>query len=225
MNIFELQNITKIYGTGDSATTALKNVNLEIEQDSFYSIMGPSGSGKSTLLNILGCMDLPTSGNFLVHNENMAHANNKKLSSLRGSTVSFIFQNFALLPDYTAYENICLPLNCRKISGKEKRERIYDYMKKLKIDHLAKKKPTQLSGGQQQRVAIARALVTENEVILADEPTGALDQKTGLELLELLTAINEEGKCIIIVTHDEKVAAFAKKKIYIEDGVVELANR
>ncbi len=222
MSIFELQDVTKVYGTGDSATVALKNVNLSIEEGEFYSVMGPSGSGKSTLLNILGCMDVPTEGKFLIHGENAAGANNKKLSSLRGNTVSFIFQNFALLPDYSVYENICLPLNCRRISGKEKRERVYDYMKKLKIEDLAKKKPTQISGGQQQRVAIARALVTENEVILADEPTGALDQKTGMELLELLTSINQEGKCIVMVTHDEKVASFAKKKIYIEDGLCRL---
>lgn len=223
MCIIELRNIKKVYGAGENAVTALQNINLKIERGDFFSVMGPSGSGKSTLLNILGCMDVPTEGEMLVYGKNTAKVNNRGMSRIRGNTVGFIFQNFALLPEYSVYENICLPLNCRKMSARERRERIYDVMEKLHIDNLAKKKPTQISGGQQQRVAIARALVTGNELLLADEPTGALDQRTGMELLELLSDINEEGKSIVLVTHDDKVASYARQRIYIEDGKMQMS--
>ncbi|WP_455950767.1 ABC transporter ATP-binding protein [Eubacterium sp.] len=218
MSIIELQNIGKIYGKGDSATIALENVNLKIEAGEFWSIMGPSGSGKSTLLNILGCMDIPTTGTYLLNGEMVNKLKNEELSKVRNKTISFVFQHFALLNDYTVYDNIILPLNCRKMSMGEKKKRVKYYMKRLGIEHLAKKRPTQISGGQQQRVAIARALVTDPEIILADEPTGALDQKTGAELMKLLQEINDEGKTIILVTHDAKVAGMAKKQLLIQDG-------
>ena len=179
MSIIELQNIGKTYGKGESATEALKDINLRIECGEFWSIMGPSGSGKSTLLNILGCMDIPTSGTYLLNGEIVNTLKNEQLSEVRNKTISFVFQHFALLNDYSVYDNIMLPLNCRKMSAGEKKKRVKYYMKRLGIEQLAKKHPTQISGGQQQRVAIARALVTEPEIILADEPTGAFDQKTG----------------------------------------------
>lgn len=218
MALMELQNVGKIYGKDDFKTVALNDVNLKVERGDFWSIMGPSGSGKSTLLNILGCMDIPTSGTYLLDGELVNQFNNRQLSCARNKVISFVFQHFALLNEYTVYENIELPLHCQRISSKEKKERIWYYMKRLGIEGLAKKKPTQISGGQQQRVAIARALVTKAEIILADEPTGALDQKTGKELMELFQEINEEGKTVLLVTHDEGVAKVAKKRLYIEDG-------
>lgn len=218
MTMIELQNINKIYGKGESATVALTNVNLKIEQGEFWAIMGPSGSGKSTLLNILGCMDVPTSGNYLLKGKNLGKSTPNQLSQIRNQTVSFIFQQFALLNDYNVYDNIELPLLCQKLSQRERKERVRYYMKRLGIENLARKKPTQISGGQQQRVAIARALVTKADIILADEPTGALDQKTGQELMSLLCEINEEGKTILLVTHDEKVASVTKRQIRIQDG-------
>lgn len=218
MTIIELQNINKVYGKGESATVALTDVNLKVEQGEFWAIMGPSGSGKSTLLNILGCMDVPTSGNYLLKGKNLGKSTPNQLSQIRNQTVSFIFQQFALLSDYNVYDNIELPLLCQKLSKRERKERVRYYMKRLGIENLARKKPTQISGGQQQRVAIARALVTKADIILADEPTGALDQKTGQELMSLLCEINEEGKTILLVTHDEKVASVTKRQIRIQDG-------
>ncbi len=218
MTMIELQNINKTYGKGESKTVALTNVNLKIEQGEFWAIMGPSGSGKSTLLNILGCMDIPTSGNYLLKGKNLGKFTPNQLSRIRNRMVSFIFQQFALLNDYNVYDNVELPLLCQKLSKKERKERVEYYMERLGIENLAKKKPTQISGGQQQRAAIARALVTKADILLADEPTGALDQKTGQELMSLLCEINEEGKTILLVTHDEKVASVTKRQIRIQDG-------
>ena len=224
MSLIELKNIEKIYGKGDSATVALTGVNLKIEPGEFWSIMGPSGSGKSTLLNILGCMDTATEGEYVLKGQNVNKMDQKQMSRVRNEVVSFVFQHFALLNDYTVYENIELPLNCRRMSSREKKEKIEYYMSRLGIENLYKKRPTQISGGQQQRVAIARALVTEADLILADEPTGALDQKTGRELLALLQEINSEGRTILLVTHDPTVAKTAGKQIRIEDGKVTIAD-
>jgi len=218
MSLIELKNISKVYGKGDSATVALSNVDLKIEQGEFWSIMGPSGSGKSTLLNILGCMDTATEGEYLLKGKNVGNLTRNQLSRIRNEVISFVFQHFALLNDYTVYENIEIPLQCRKISNKEKKDRIEYYMSRLGIENLYKKKPTQISGGQQQRVAIARAMVTKADIILADEPTGALDQKTGKELLTLLQEINREGKTILLVTHDVTVANAARRQLLIQDG-------
>lgn len=220
MKILELKNIFKIYGKGDSETKALAGVDLTIEKGDFCAIMGPSGSGKSTLLNILGCMDTPTSGEYILKGQDVSKMKNKQLSKLRNQVISFVFQYFALMDEYTVFDNIMLPLNCQKYSYKEKKDRVNYYMKRLGIEKYAKKKPTQLSGGQQQRVAIARALVSNADIILADEPTGALDSTTGEELMELLQEINESGKTLILVTHNEKVAEKCNYVIYIEDGKI-----
>lgn len=218
MSLIQLTDITKIYGEASSRVTALKNISLDINQSEMLSIMGPSGSGKSTLLNILGCMDIPTSGSYYLNDELMSTKSNLELSRIRNSTVSFVFQNFALMKDYSVYDNIELPLLYRKMSNKSKKEKIMYYSTRLGIEKLVNKKPYQISGGQQQRVAIARALVSDASIILADEPTGALDQKTGEELLQLLKNINKQNKTIIIVTHDNKVAQYCDRKIYISDG-------
>ena len=218
MVVAELKNIGKIYGKGEASTEALRGIELKIEKGDFLSIIGPSGSGKSTLLNILGCIDVPTSGEYFLNGQLVNKFTNSQLSAARNETISFIFQYFALLNEYTVYENIMLPLNCRKISVREKKQLVNYYMKRLGIEGLSKKKPTQISGGQQQRVAIARALVTKPDIILADEPTGALDRKTGEEVMKILHEINAEGKTIVVATHDMEVAKAAKKQFYIEDG-------
>ncbi len=218
MVVAELKNIGKIYGKGEASTEALRGIELKIEKGDFWAIIGPSGSGKSTLLNILGCIDVPTSGEYFLNGQLVNKFTNSQLSAARNETISFIFQYFALLNEYTVYENIMLPLNCRKISVREKKQLVNYYMKRLGIEGLSKKKPTQISGGQQQRVAIARALVTKPDIILADEPTGALDRKTGEEVMKILHEINAEGKTIVVVTHDMEVAKAAKKQFYIEDG-------
>ncbi|WP_019850741.1 ABC transporter ATP-binding protein [Desulfitobacterium sp. PCE1] len=220
MNIIELKEIYKIYGKSDYRTIALNNINLAIEKGDFLAIMGPSGSGKSTFLNILGCMDVPTSGEYYLNGVLTNSQSDRALSYIRNHTVSFIFQNFALLKDYSLYENIELPLLHRKIPAKQKKEKIMYYASKLEISSILRKKPQETSGGQQQRAAIARALVCESEVILADEPTGALDQKTGENLLLLLKQINQEGKTILIVTHDSKTANYANRIITINDGEI-----
>lgn len=220
MKILELKNIFKIYGKGDSETKALAGVDLTIEKGDFCAIMGPSGSGKSTLLNILGCMDTPTSGEYILKGQDVSKLKNKQLSKLRNQVISFVFQYFALMDEYTVFDNIMLPLNCQKYPYKEKKDRVNYYMKRLGIEKYAKKKPTQLSGGQQQRVAIARALVSNADIILADEPTGALDSTTGEELMVLLQEINQSGKTLILVTHNEKVAEKCNYVIYIEDGKI-----
>lgn len=165
-------------------------------------------------------MDVPTSGEYVLNGKRIDQLKEKELSKIRNRTISFVFQHFALLKEYSVYDNIELALNCRKMSDREKKKVIKEYMDKLGIAQLAKKKPTQISGGQQQRVAIARALATNADVILADEPTGALDQQNGRELLKILAELNEEGKTIILVTHDPKVAEVANRVIEIEDGQI-----
>lgn len=222
VEIIKLTNITKIYGTGTSQTVALKDVNLSINKGEFLSIMGPSGSGKSTLLNILGCMDIPTNGEYYLKGDLINRCSNRKLGKIRNSDVSFVFQHFALMKDYNVFENVKLPLNCKKMSARKRKESVFKYLEKLGIADLAKKLPSQISGGQQQRAAIARALVSESDIILADEPTGALDQKTGEDLLNLLTEINQSGKTIIVITHDSKIASYTQRTINIIDGKIDL---
>lgn len=219
MSIIELKNIYKKYGKDDNAICALKNVNLVISKGEFWSVMGPSGSGKTTLLNILGCMDKPSEGIYILDGREISECSSNELSDIRNNKLSFIFQNFALLNNYSVIDNIIMPLDCRRMSMAEKKKRALHYLKRLGIETLANKMPLQISGGQQQRVAIARALITEPDIILADEPTGALDKKTGDEFMNLLYEIHKEGKTIILVTHNERIANIAEKKLYIEDGV------
>lgn len=220
MNIIELNNITKIYGKDNYKTVALNTVNLNVKKGEFLAIMGPSGSGKSTLLNIMGCMDVPSSGNYLLYGNNITNLSNKDLSNIRNTKLSFIFQNFALMNEYTVYDNVELPLSIRKMSSKKKKDLVDLYLGKLGILDQAKKKPSQLSGGQQQRVAIARALCSESDIILADEPTGALDQNTGKDLMALLRELNKQGKTIIVITHDPNVASYCDRTLYITDGFI-----
>lgn len=216
-----LKNITKEYGNGSQTLIALNDINLSISDSDFIAIMGPSGSGKTTLLNIIGCMDNATLGEYFYNNQPIHKYSQRKKDLFRKENISFIFQNFALLKDYTVRENIEIPLRARNIRRKKRKEKVEEILKKVGMSECIDSLPSKLSGGQQQRVAIARALITETTLILADEPTGALDSKTGQEILDLLCELNEKyEKTIIIVTHDEKIASRAKRIIHINDGCI-----
>ncbi len=217
MELIELKNISKKYS---ERFYALNNVNLKIKKNDFVSIMGTSGSGKSTLLNIIGFMDKASSGEYYFNGIKVDEFNNDKLSSIRNKNISFIFQNFALMKDYNVYDNVELPLLRRKMSEKCKREEIKKALKMVNIEEKINKMPHELSGGEQQRVAIARALVSGAEIILADEPTGALDKKTGEDIMNILSKLNEQGKTIILITHDENISSYAKRHIKIQDGII-----
>lgn len=227
MSQIVLQDITKKYVTYGNVTNALTNILLKIEQGEMVAIMGPSGSGKTTILNILGCLDNPTYGKYELKGNQVGEMNSDTLARIRNENIGFVFQQFALIDDYTVEENLQLPMVYRnmhskknKISKREMRERIHEILKYLGIERESSKYPSQLSGGQQQRVAIARALLNEPDIIIADEPTGALDQKTGIEVMKLLVEINRKGKTIIIVTHDDKIANYCRRKIEILDGKI-----
>lgn len=215
-----LININKIYGEKDSTVLALKDIDLNIETGEMVAIMGPSGSGKTTLLNIIGLMDKQTSGQYMLDNEDVIDFNNRKISEIRNKKISFIFQNFALINNETVFENVELPLIFRKIKSKEKSEIINKAILAVGLKSKENKKIKELSGGQKQRVAIARAIAADTDIILADEPTGALDRKTGMDILNKLKELNNLGKTIIIITHDDIVAKNCHRIIHIEDGMI-----
>lgn len=216
--MIQLKHVTKEYKIGEDVTKALDDINLDILAGEFIAIMGVSGSGKSTLLNILGCMDRPSSGEYLLDGVSVCRLNDRQLSSIRNRKVTFVFQHFALMEKYTAYENIELPLLQRKLSRSERKKTIIQAAKQVDIEDQLPKLPKQMSGGQQQRVAIARALASGAEILLADEPTGALDRKTGEMLMSIFKTLNQQGKTIIMVTHDPMVAQYASRTIYLSDG-------
>lgn len=218
MAMIELQGVTKEYRNEEIITSALTGVSLKISDGEFIAIMGASGSGKTTLLNIIGCMDIPTSGTYLLDGQDMGNAKEKRLSSIRGKKISFVFQNFALIGDYTVFENVEIPLIKHRLSKVERKKKVLSALELVGIANLAKKKPTNISGGQKQRVAIARAIVCGAGTILADEPTGALDSKTGNEIMRVFSDLNKMGKTIILITHDKNVASYAKRLITIQDG-------
>ncbi|GKX68922.1 ABC transporter ATP-binding protein [Inconstantimicrobium mannanitabidum] len=218
MAFVELKNIKKTYGKGDGKVEALKGIDLSIEKGDMLAIMGASGSGKSTLLNILGYIDKATEGSYALEGQVVEKLSDKALAKRRNKFIGFVVQNFALVEDYTVYQNIRIPLDYTKMTKKEKKQRINDLLTSMGIIDKKDKLPRELSGGQCQRVAIARALVNDPDLILADEPTGALDKKTGEEIMNTFIKLNEEGKTIVVITHDEKVAKMCKKIIYIEDG-------
>lgn len=221
MSMIELKNLEKIFPQGNYDIHVLKKVSLKIEKGDMVAIIGPSGSGKSTLLNILGFMDNPSMGKYYLNDVDTSTYNDRQYSKLRGNIVSFIFQDYNLLDDYNVYENVELPLLYKRIRNREKKELINSTLEKLGIENRVNLKTAKLSGGERQRVAIARALVTGCEVLLADEPTGALDQTRGQEILGILKDLNEkEGKTLIIVTHDLEIAKQCKRIIKIVDGTI-----
>lgn len=218
MATIELREISKEYKNDEIITPALKNISLQICNGEFVAIMGASGSGKTTLLNNIGCMDIPTSGTYLLNNEDLGKINEKHLSAIRGKKISFVFQNFALIGDYTVFENVEIPLIKQPLSKSERKKKVLSALELVGISDLSQKKPTNISGGQKQRVAIARAIVCGAEIILADEPTWALDSKTGNEIMRIFAELNNMEKTIILITHDKNIASYAKRQITIQDG-------
>ena len=220
--LIELKNVSKEYkmDSGETGTMALNGVSLMIHRGEFIAIMGTSGSGKSTLLNIIGAMDDVTTGEYYFKGETVHNKNNREIHLFRKKHISFVFQNFALMDHYTVFENVELPLRAKNVSKKQRKKIILEQLKKLGIEELAEKMPRQLSGGQQQRCAIARALASGNDVILADEPTGALDSRNSREIMGIFKELNKEGKTIIVVTHDENIAKETQRIIKIEDGKI-----
>lgn len=220
MSLIELSNINKVYKLGDVNFQALFDVNLTVEQGEFVAVLGPSGSGKTTLMNIIGCLDVATSGEYTLDQVVIRAAGENKLAKIRNEKIGFIFQNFNLLERQTALDNIMLPLIYARVPYLERIERATAALDKVELLFKADNFPRQLSGGQQQRVAIARALVTEPSIILADEPTGALDQRTGRQIIDLLKKLNSEGKTIIMITHDESIASEAGRTVRLLDGKI-----
>ena len=218
--VVEMKNVAKYFGEGSSKVKALDGVDLTINEGEFVAIVGPSGSGKSTMMDLIGCLDRPTSGKVKIAGEDLSKLNDKKLTSLRNLAIGFVFQSFFLLPKTDALDNVATPLFYRGVSSKEARKKAMQMLSKLGLADRHSHQSTELSGGQQQRVAIARALVTEPSLILADEPTGALDSNTGKQVMDLFQELNKEGKTIVLITHDLDVAAKAKRRITLKDGKV-----
>lgn len=213
-----MAGIHKTYQMGDEELHVLKNIHLQIEQGEYLSILGPSGSGKSTLMNIIGCLDTPSQGTYLLHGRHVDEMNEKELALLRSKEIGFVFQNSQLLPRLTAQQNVELPLIYADISARDRRRCAQEMMERVGLSDRLGHYPNQLSGGQQQRVAIARALVGNPSILLADEPTGALDQKTGKQVMQLFQSLNDEGRTVIMITHDMNIAAYARRTVHIIDG-------
>lgn len=215
-----MENIRKTYRMGNLDVEVLKGVNLKIEQNEFVAIKGTSGSGKTTLMNIIGCLDVPTSGRYVLAGKEVSHLTDDELSVIRNEHVGFVFQNFYLLSYATALENVLLPTVYIEKRKDNAEKHALEILRLVGLEKRERFRPNQLSGGEQQRVAIARALINEPELILADEPTGQLDSKTATEIMNLLAKMNEQGKTVVVITHDPNVAAYAKRILQINDGVI-----
>ena len=218
--LIKLENVEKIYKMGDQKVIALDKINLEIYQKDFVSIQGPSGSGKSTIVNMIGCLDTPTKGEIYLEKHNIAHLSESDLAQIRGKKIGFIFQTFNLIPSLTALENVALPMTFQNISRNTRLKRSQELLNQVGLGNRIKHLPGELSGGQRQRVAIARSLINNPEIILADEPTGNLDTKTGNEIMDILKDFNRKGKTIILVTHNHELTKLANKKITLKDGKI-----
>ncbi|MGT2951541.1 macrolide ABC transporter ATP-binding protein [Streptococcus cuniculi] len=218
--LIKLININKSYKNGDQELRVLKDINLEVEEGEFLAIMGPSGSGKSTLMNIIGLLDRPTAGEYVLEDTEVSQISEGKLASVRNNQIGFVFQQFFLLSKLNALQNVELPLIYAGVAASKRKSLAQQFLEKVELGDRMTHLPSELSGGQKQRVAIARALVNSPSIILADEPTGALDTKTGDQIMELLTELNREGKTIIMVTHEPEIAEYAKRRIVLRDGVI-----
>ncbi len=220
MALIELTDVTKRYRVGDQEIRALDGINLTIEQGEYAAIIGPSGSGKSTLMHLLGCLDIPTTGKVVIDGVDVSHASDGRLAEMRNAKIGFVFQSFNLLGKFTVLENVELPMIYSGVSKKERRDRAIAAVERVGLMNRAKNTPLQLSGGQMQRVAIARALVNDPRIIFADEPTGNLDSSTGASILQLFRELSEQGRTIVLVTHDAEIADNAPRRIEIRDGKI-----
>lgn len=218
--IIKLENINKSYKVGENSLHVLKDINLTVEKGEFIAILGASGSGKSTLMNIIGCMDNSDDGEYFLEDIQIHKCGDDELGKVRNENIGFIFQKYHLIPQYTVIQNVMMPLLIRGMSRREATEKAREILESIGLGDRMEHKPNELSGGQQQRVAIARALVTKPALLLADEPTGALDSNTGKEILQLFKKLNEIGNTIIMITHDTNVANYSKRVIYLDDGVL-----
>ncbi|MDT0581216.1 MULTISPECIES: ABC transporter ATP-binding protein [Alteromonadaceae] len=218
--MIEIQSLKKRFQNGEEIVTAIDDVSLTIKQNEFVAIMGSSGSGKSTLMNVLGCLDTPSDGKYLLDNKDVASLSDDELSRIRNEHIGFIFQTFHLLPKLDVIENVKLPLRYSNISAEEANERAFELIERVGLSHRKYHKPFEMSGGQRQRVAIARALINKPSVILADEPTGNLDSKTSSEIMDLLTELHQAGQTIVMVTHEDDIAQYAQRTIRMKDGKV-----
>ena len=221
MALIETRDLWKTYKMGDEEIHALRGVSIQIERGEYVAIMGPSGSGKSTLMNLIGCLDTPTKGSYLLNEKEVAAMNDDELAQIRNQEIGFVFQTFNLLPRATALHNVELPLIYAGVSGKDRQDRARQALEKVDLTPRASHRPNELSGGQRQRVAIARALVNDPSILLADEPTGNLDSKTGNEIMGVFERLHGSGNTIVLVTHEADIAAYAHRVIHIRDGQVE----
>jgi putative ABC transport system ATP-binding protein len=223
--MIKTNDLTKVFRTEEVETTALNKVTLHVKEGEYVAVMGPSGCGKSTLLNILGLLDNPTAGSYIFNGTEVANLKERDRTIFRKGNIGFVFQSFNLIDELNVYENVELPLIYLKMKASERKKRVEDVLERMKIGHRAKHFPQQLSGGQQQRVAIARAVVANPKLILADEPTGNLDSKNGIEVINLLTELNKEGTTIIMVTHSDRDASYAHRVVNLFDGQVVTEKR
>ena len=217
-HLIEVKNVYKIYNPGENEVRALDGVSLTVDHGEFVAIIGQSGSGKSTLMNMLGCLDVCTSGEYCINGQDVSHLSDDDLSEIRNNEIGFIFQGYNLIPSLKVWENVALPMTYQHIPLQERRERALEALRAVEILAKAENKPGQLSGGQQQRVAIARAIATRSPILMADEPTGALDSKTGAQVLELMRRLNAQGTTVILITHDNGIAAQADRTVRVMDG-------
>ncbi len=219
--IIHLENIVKRYYMGKQALTVLKGLNIDIYRNEYVALMGPSGSGKSTLMNIIGCLDSPSEGTYILNNQDVSKMHDNDLAEVRNQEIGFVFQQFNLLPRLTAAENVALPLVYAGIAKKQRLEMARNVLEKVSLSDRGHHKPNELSGGQCQRVAIARALINNPSIILADEPTGNLDSKTSLEIMDIFSAIQAAGNTVVLVTHEEDIANYAHRIVRLRDGIIE----